>query len=251
MLVHFAVGDGADAVRAQYNADPKTDYHRLTQRLVKETANVLIPRNAEESSKGTGEFGNLTIKEINFGLLYGMGEGKLAKMAKLDKKMSRTVFDAYHSGNPYVKATMKATADEVQQLGFITTIENRRSRFNEWEPDTYGQREMPLPYANAIAAYGYNIRRAKTHKAINRRLQGSAADQIKRGMLTCYQAGVYGVTGVPRLTVHDELDFSVIDDSPAVQEAHAEMRRIMQDCTPLRIPVLFEVSRGPNWGECE
>lgn len=251
-LVHFAVGEGADAVREQYLCDPSTDYHKLTQRLVKEQAGVTIPRNAEEAAAGDGSFGTLTIKEINFGLLYGMGEGKLGKMAKLSEGMSSIVFKAYHAGNPYVKMTMDATAEEVQRLGYITTISGRRSWFNLWVPGGFHkQRSMPLPFDSAIAEYGTDIERASTHKAINRRLQGSAADILKRAMWKCWRTGVFQVIGVPRLTVHDETDLSVIDSSAQQKEGYAEMRRIMETSTPMRIPLKLDVAEGPNWGSCK
>lgn len=253
-LMHYAVGPGAEEGRARYRSDPHTDYHKMTQKTVQDVSGELIPRNAEEAAAGDGKFGNLTIKEINFGLLYGMGESKLGRMAQLNDKMRRTVFNAYHQGNPYVKETMKATVAEVNQFGCITTIMMRRSRFNEWEPEGFrkgGQRAMPLPFNSAVESYGHNIKRAGTHKAINRRLQGSAADQIKKGMLDCWRKGLFRVTGVPRLTVHDELDFSRIDNSPAQREAFAEVKNTMEGAFKLRVPVLFDMSEGPNWGSCE
>lgn len=236
-LVHFAVGPGADAARMRYNSDPKTDYHVMTQELVKEIAGLSIDRKP--------------IKNINFGLLYGMGEPKLAKQIGVDKEKAKQVFGAYHKGNPYVKATMEATADEAQKLGYITTILKRRSRFNLWEPMSidYDNRQPALPYRDAILTYGPNIMRSLTHKAINRRLQGSSADMIKAGMLRCFKEGVFNVIGVPKLQVHDELDFSVRDDSLQQQEAFAYMRHVLETAIPLRVPVIVESERGKNWGD--
>jgi len=59
------------------------------------------------------------------------------------------------------------------------------------------------------------------------------------------------VTGVPRLTVHDELDFSQVDDTPATREAFREMHHIMQTVIPLRVPVICDLEIGPNWGDVE
>jgi DNA polymerase I-like protein with 3'-5' exonuclease and polymerase domains len=254
MLVHDAVSvdaEGndtrADEVRAQYHDNPNTDYHKLTQQLVQRESGVLIPRNGEEC---TAETGTLTIKEINFGLLYGMGQGKMAKTAGFNAAKSKLVFEAYHAGNPYVKATMDHYANLVNTQGYVTTLLGRRTRFDLWEPMdiNYMERAIPLPYNQAIRQYGSRIQRAHTHKAINRRLQGGAADQMKMSMLTAWKAGVFHVIGIPKLTVHDELDHSVIDSSPVQNEAYAELHRIMRDCIPLRIPLKVDSKRGPNWG---
>jgi DNA polymerase-1 len=238
-LMHFAVGAGSDEGRLRYNSDPTTDYHVMTQELVKMITNIVIERKP--------------IKNINFGLLYGMGEPKLARQIGIAKVVAKEVFKAYHTGNPYVKATMDAAANEAQLSGFIETILGRRSRFTLWEPRqiNYEQRAYALPYASAVQNYGVDIIRANTHKAINRKLQGSAADMIKRGMQRCASEGVFDVIGVPKLQVHDELGFSVIDDSPPQREAYRYMRYVLENAIPLRVPVLVDSGRGPNWGSID
>jgi DNA polymerase I-like protein with 3'-5' exonuclease and polymerase domains len=147
---------------------------------------------------------------------------------------------------------MKAAADEMQMLGYITTVLGRRTRFNLWEPrfQEYGKpRALAMPYDIAIRMWGHAIIRAGEHKAINYRLQGSAADSIKAGMVKADKAGVFDVIGVPRLQVHDELDFSVIEDSPIQNEAYAEMRHLLETSIKLRVPVIYEYDRAPSWGE--
>lgn len=247
MLVHHAVGERSEELRAQYRADPKTDYHKLTQGLVKRESGILIPRNADECNDETGR---LTIKEINFGLLYGMSQNKLARTAGLSKDKAAHVFDAYHAGNPYVRATMRYYADLVQRQGYVETVLGRRTRFDLWEPKDvdYDNRAQPVPYYHAINIWGSKIQRAYEHKAINRALQGGAADQMKMWMLTAYKAGVFNVIGVPLLTVHDELDCDVMDESPIQNEAYAELDRIGHECLPLRCPLKVDTKRGPNWG---
>lgn len=239
MLAHFARGEGSDNVRACYNKDPKTDYHVLTQQLVKEISQMTIERKP--------------IKNINFGLLYGMGEPKLARQIGVAPDIAKQIFKAYHQGNPYVKETMSWAANTAQNLGYVQTILGRRSRFNLWEQRQidYQNRAIPLPYDRAIRNYGCDIQRAHTHKAINRILQGSAADMIKRGMHRCWQEGVFDVIGVPRLQVHDELDFSVIADTPDQQEAYAYMRHVLETAVPVSVPVLVDSGRGKNWGDID
>jgi len=71
---------------------------------------------------------------------------------------------------------------------------------------------------------------------------------MKAAMLKCWEDGIFDVTGIPRLTVHDELDFSVQDQTAQTNEAFDEMRNIMQNVIPLRVPVICDVEAGPNWG---
>jgi DNA polymerase-1 len=222
----------------------------MTQALAREVGGVTIPRNGDEAV----ELGvNLTIKEVNFGLIYGMSEHKLGRQAGLDKKKSSELFKAYHAGAPYVKATMAQAASEVQAFGFITTILGRRTRFKMWEPaeKNYIDKQLPLPYNQALQKYGSHIKRAYEYKAINYRLQGTAADALKKAMLRCWKEGVYHVMGVPRLTVHDENGHSIVDDSPEIREATAYMIHCMETSIPeFRIPLRFDWSTGANWGEC-
>lgn len=250
-LSHWAVdkGDGsAEKLRQSYRDNPKTDYH---DRTFGELAPLMgwdlsDAKQAKELRK--------PVKNINFGLLYGMGKPKLKRSiagyfgGHWSDKEADEFFANYHKAAPYVKPTMQQAADEIAIHGYITTVLGRRTRFNLWCPidrDDYG---TPYPYEKALRFYGQNIKRAHAHKAINYRLQGSAADQIKQGMVDCYEAGVFKMTGVPRLQVHDELVFS---DYGAPPEAWAEMQHILETCIPLRVPVIADGGAGPNWGDCE
>lgn len=252
MLAHFAVGPGSDELRSAYNSDPTIDYHKRTQQMVKEVANVYIPRKPGECNAETG---NNTIKEYNFGFVFGMGERKLIRQSGLSEAKAKLVMEAYHKGNPYVRPTMKEYADFADLHGYIATILGRRSRFDLWEPAgiPYEERQNypSLELGPALGRYGRNIRRSKLHKALNRLLQGSAADLLKAAMLQCYQAGIYYVTGFPRLTVHDENSHSVIDESPQQNEAYAEMHHIFETAIPIKVPIRFDVARGKNWEECK
>lgn len=240
-LIHYACGPGSDEVRNHFNANPDTDYHEMALDLVAPQAGWDI------SSGELRKHWRRPIKNINFGLIYGMGVDKLAGDLGLNRAEGKALFAAYHKGVPFAKATMDACAEEAQQSGIITTILGRRSRFDLWEPSRWGDDTVAIPYEQAILRYG-SIRRAYTHKALNRRLQGSAADLMKVAMLRCYQDGVFDETGIPRLTVHDELDFS---DPGGKDEAFREMKHIMETAIPLRIPVRADGDIGPDWGHVE
>lgn len=232
-LAHFAVGPMSDEIRSIFNADPNTDYHVMTQELVHRQTGQLLDRKP--------------IKNINFGLIYGMGVDKLAGGLGLSVKAGKELFAAYHKGAPFAKATMEACSEEARDTGIITTILGRKSRFDLWEPQGWGSEGLALPYEQAILKYG-QIRRAYTHKALNRRLQGSAADMMKMAMWRCYKDGVFAETGIPRLTVHDELDFS---DPGGKDAAFREMRNILENAMPLRIPIKADCDIGPDWGHVE
>lgn len=238
-LVHYAVGAGADEARQLYLTDPKTDYHEMTLALVAPLAGWDI------STPEGHKTWRRPVKNINFGLVYGMGEAKLSGDLGLTRLQGKQLFQAYHRALPFVHQTMSQTQQEASGLGFITTVLGRRSRFDRWESaEWYHKKEPPLSLEAALKRYG-SIRRAETHKALNRRLQGSAADMMKVAMLKCHEAGIFNYTGYPLITVHDELDY---DDNRQADEAFREMKHIMETCLPLRVPVIADCEIGPNWG---
>jgi DNA polymerase-1 len=253
-LAHFAVGTGADRLREEYNTNPKTDYHNNTH-------DRLCPFMGWDPLDDTlRDAYRKPIKNINFGLLYGMGKGKLSRslMQYFAQGVSRdkidALFNGYHSGNPYVQETMNAAAQEAADNGFVETILGRRSYFDMWEPVRErgdNNRQMPLPLELALERYGQNIQRAHLHKAINRKLQGSAADVIKFAMLKNWKDGVYKVIGVPRLQVHDELVHSVMDESREQMEAYNYMVWNMENAIRMRVPIVFDYGFGSNWGDCK
>lgn len=234
-------GDGSsDSLRMSYVNNPDTDYHKLVQ------ANILNLTGKEIDRR--------PIKNINFGLLYGQSERMLAYTAGLKKEEAKGVFETYHKGAPYVRTTMAAIGNEVQKFGFIRTLLNRRVRFELWEPKGYGSqgKGIPLPYKSALANYGSNIIRAYGYRGVNYKLQGTGTgDIVKAGMLKAYKEGVFDVTGVPLLQVHDELDHSVKDDSPIQQEAYAHLQHCLTTGVSMRVPLAVDSKDGPNWAKAD
>lgn len=231
-LAHFAMGEGSDAIRAAYNADPYTDYHNSTAALIKSVTGVELIRSY--------------VKNINFGLAYGMGLDKLANDLGVTLEEARKLSAAYHKGVPFARKTMEHLSDFANRHGYIETILGRKNYFDLWEPAGFGTSGSPaLPYEQAIYEYGSNIQRAYLYRTLNYLLQGSSADQMKSAMLRAYKAGIFNYTGVPRLTVHDELDFSIPEPHP---EATRELKNIMENVIPLRVPIVAERDMGLNWG---
>lgn len=248
MLANFAIGKGADDLRETYLRDPRTDYHdRVFRRYCEQTGLDYTHMPKEEKAER-----RRPLKNINFGLIYGQSEPSLGYKSGMSDKDAKEFFVSYHESAPYVKPTMKAIAAEVQRYGYITTILGRRVHFPLWESAEWGVKGKPMRWQAALAAYGSNIKRAGDYKGTNYKFQGSAADVMKAGMLKAYQDGVFDEIGYPKMQVHDELDFSVIDDSPRQNDAYRHLRYCLETAVPtLRVPLYVDSKRGANWGEAD
>lgn len=236
ILAHDARGQGAKALRQEYCNNPKTDYHDFTIRMIQETVGILLDRKPA--------------KTINFGILYGMMVDALARRLGIPKKDAERLFNTYHDGLPYVNATMSHFTQLASTEGEIRTVLGRRTLFDRWEPKGRRRRDeevFALPFDQAVREYGPNIERAFTYKALNYRIQGSAADLMKMAIVKCHKAGIFDSIGFPRLIVHDELDWSVMPDWD--EDAFTEMKNIMETAIPFRVPIRVEGEWGPNWSE--
>lgn len=256
ILAHYAVDDGdgsAEALRESYRNDPNMDYHDNVY------YNVCPLLGWDASDEDAKDFRRRPIKNVNFGLLYGQSEKALKyKTASyfgegFGEAEANAFFKAYFEGAPYVKPTMKEIGKEVQQYGFVRTILNRRVRFREWEPivKEKGKFYPPLPYEEALRAYGPSIKRAYEYRGVNYKFQGSEPDIMKHGMRECYRSGVFKYTGVPRVTVHDELGWSQIDDSPEMIEAFDFIKHTMENTIKLSVPIRVDATLGDNWGKAK
>jgi DNA polymerase I-like protein with 3'-5' exonuclease and polymerase domains len=257
MFMHYAIGPKSDEYRQLYINDPKTDYHTIAQTAVKNATGIYIPRKASEVASGDFKTGRLTIKEVNFGKLFGVGAKKVAWMGRCAVSEGKKALDALDVAFPFIKPSQKAFTAEAKQLGYITTVLGGRFRFDLWEKvsewDDEKQeykRTVALSYHQAIREYGA-VQRAGTHKAMAGRCQGSAAHTLKYSLWRALKDGVFNVIGYPKLTVHDQLLRSVIDLSPQQEEAGRYFNWVMEHALTLRVPLLFEVGRGPNWGSIE
>lgn len=253
-FMHFAVGPKSDEFRQMYINDPKTDYHNVAQAAIKAATGIYIPRKAAEVAAGNFPTGRMTIKEANFAKLFGVGRVKMSAMAHCPVSEGDKILKALGLALPFIKPSQDAFIDEAKRLGYITTILGRRYRFDLWEAVSVWNeglqsydRTKGLPFAQAIREYG-RIQRAGTHKAMAGRCQGSAADILKYSMWRCFKDGIYDLIGYPKLTVHDSNGRSVIDESPQQEEGARHMHWLMENALKLRVPVVFEVGRGPNWG---
>lgn len=235
MLVHYAQGKTAEAAQKAYKENPDTDFHTYTQDLIKEKTGKELSRSH--------------VKNINFGLVYGMGKNTLAANLGLSLNEVETLFTAYHSAMPFIKETARRVQNRAATRGYIKTLLGRRRRFPLFENAEFGSRSERLPYDEAIKKFPA-VKRADLNKTLNGLLQGSAADANKICMLKIWQSGICCYLGAPLWTIHDELGWSV-PRNPLAQQAHEEAVHIMKTCVDLKVPLDVSSKKGNNWGELE
>ena len=217
LVTHYASLDGLYGVEEVLDAynEGEADFHRI----VAEMAN--IPRSQA--------------KTINLGLFYGMGKNKLQAELGVSKENADDLFRTYHDKVPFVKMLMESVMRRAQDRGRVRTLLGRRCRFNLWEPNQFGIHKA-LPHEEALTEHGPGIKRAYTYKALNKLIQGSAADMTKKAMVDLYKEGI-----VPHIQVHDELDISVDGNADKIKE-------IMESAVELEVPNKVDYESGPNWG---
>ncbi len=177
-------------------------------------------------------------KNINLGLFYSMGEKKLSEQLGISYNEAQEIFEKYHRRVPFVKMLSFFCRNRASDRGSIKTLLGRKCRFNLWEPRDW-QAGKIMTYERAKREFGHGIRRAFTHKALNRLIQGSAADQTKKAMVDLYKEGI-----VPMIQIHDELCISLKNN-----EQKETAKYIMENCVKLEIPSEVDVEIGKNWGE--
>ena len=221
LVVHYASLDqdtSVFGVKDAYEENVKSDFHQTVADMAQ------IPRTQA--------------KTINLGLFYGMGKGKLQAELGVSKEKAEELFQQYHSRVPFVKRLMNSVSNRAQKSGQIRTLLGRLCRFHLWEPNLFGMHKA-LPHEEALREHGPGIRRAYTYKALNKLIQGSAADMTKKAMLDLYKEGI-----VPHIQIHDELDISVESDNQA-----KKIIEIMENAVKLEIPNKVDYEFGKNWGD--
>ena len=221
LVAHYAalykfpsVYDVVDA----YNQNSDTDFHQTVADMAK------IPRTQA--------------KTINLGLFYGMGKAKLQAELGVTKEKAAELFEQYHAKVPFVKQLMNAASNRAQERGQIRTLLGRLCRFHLWEPNMFGMHKA-MTHEDALREHGPGIKRAYTYKALNKLIQGYAADMTKKAMLDLYKEGI-----VAHIQIHDELDLSV--ESP---EHANKIVEIMENAVKLEVPNKVDYESGENWGD--
>ena len=176
-------------------------------------------------------------KTINLGLMYGMGKNKLMAELGLMKESAEKLIRQYHSKAPFVKKLMDNVSRKANDRGKIRTLGGRACHFDLWQPVQFGVFK-PLPLEMARKEYDEPLKRAFTYKALNKLIQGSAADMTKKSMVALYKNGI-----IPHIQIHDEVDISVESSKQAEQ-----IIEIMESAVELQVPNKVDYEKGDNWG---
>jgi len=169
-------------------------------------------------------------KAINFGLIYGMSAFGLARQLGIDRGAAQRYVDLYFQRYPQVKRFMDQTRTQARDQGYVETVFGRRL------------------YLNYINSPRVQERQYAERSAINAPMQGTAADIIKRAMISAQRW--IETDKVPAriiMQVHDELVFEVATD--AVDAVREGVRQHMSAAAELRVPLKVEVGVGGNWDE--
>ena len=169
-------------------------------------------------------------KAINFGLIYGMSAFGLARQLGISREEAQEYVALYFQRYPGVREFMERTRAQAHEDGFVETV--------------YGRR-LYLPEINSRN----NARRqAAERTAINAPMQGTAADIIKRAMISV-DAWLRESQVDARMVmqVHDELVLEVAED--AVEEVGRTLRQRMEAAADLSVPLVVDVGVGANWDE--
>ena len=205
-------------------------------------------------------------KTINLGLFYGMGKIKLQKELGLDQRQARELFNEYHGRVPFVRQLSQELITFAKDNRLLFTLYDRFCRFDKWEttnkewnPEINRFNEVPLytkeqameafkaemldKYkenkidANYMDYFDRYYTPAFTYKALNKLIQGSAADMTKKSMVDLYEKGI-----IPHIQIHDELCFSIKDHEPKL------IKETMEQTIPLEVKNKVDYESGPNWG---
>ncbi|MGU3495019.1 DNA polymerase I [Xanthobacteraceae bacterium A53D] len=173
-------------------------------------------------------------KAINFGIIYGISAFGLANQLSIPREEAGAYIKRYFERFPGIRAYMDETKAYCREHGFVETLFGRRCHY----PD--------------IAASNPSIRAFNERAAINARLQGTAADIIRRAMIRMEDAlAAEKLSARMLLQVHDELVFEVPEAE--VEKTLPVVRRVMETAAlpavKLAVPLQVEAAAADNWEE--
>ncbi|MGE5313558.1 MAG: DNA polymerase I [Acidobacteriota bacterium] len=169
-------------------------------------------------------------KEVNFGIMYGLGAFGLAARLEIPQAEAREIIAKYFERFPNVKTYIAETIASARAKGYVETLSGRR----RYLPDI-NSRNNPIR-ANA------------ERQAINMPIQGTAADMIKRAMIDIHRAfETKKVRSRMLLQVHDELVFEVYENE--LELVRALVADKMKNAMKMSVPIEVEIGAGSNWLE--
>lgn len=175
-------------------------------------------------------------KTVNFGVVYGISAFGLADRLKIPTHEAQVFIDRFYTSYPGVLKYFKHTLEEGRKNGFVESIFGRRKN------------------TELLSSSNYQIRSGGEREVINFPLQGSASDIIKQAMIDSDKLILkkYSDFAIMILQVHDEIIFevnAVNSDDKRVKEFAKDIKKIMDDCVDLSVPMLVDVKCGQNWAD--
>ena len=248
IVVHYALKlglPGTDTLKDEFNKDD-ADFHQIVADMA--------------------QISRTMAKTINLGLFYGMGKIKLQNELNLTREKANALFSAYHAKVPFVRRLSQDLIEFAEEHKLLFTLEDRFCRFNKWETrnrewNNTINRYEPVPIltkedaetafkAELLEKFKDNVadnymqdfdryyKPAFTYKALNRLIQGSAADMTKKAMVDLYEQGI-----LPQIQIHDELCLSIKNDNDALV-----VKQTMENAISLEVKNKVNYKKGPNWG---
>ncbi|MGB5722292.1 MAG: DNA polymerase I, partial [Woeseiaceae bacterium] len=214
IMAHLSADEGLLQAFAK-----ELDVHRATAAEVFELSLEEVTADQRRSAKA-----------INFGLMYGMSAFGLAKQLGIGRGEAQAYVDLYFERYPGVKAYMDNTRQIASEQGYVETVFGRR---------------LYLPEINARNA---QRRQYAERSAINAPMQGTAADIIKRAMISVHGWLASDKPGARMIMqVHDELVFEVAEDE--VDAVRDHVVELMSAAADLSVPLKVDAGVGANWDE--
>jgi DNA polymerase-1 len=208
LFVHYSQ---SERLLDYYRRDPETDFHNITMdKLTGYSFMKLDPKPRRERAK-----------KVNFSVVYGLSdEENAAKQLECELEEAVEILRDYHRDMPEVNRLLRGASNLAAKRGYVKTILNRRARF---------------PHKQRL------------HSALNRVLQGTAAELNKIKLKIVYDNRKWLGVHKMRLTLHDEI-MGDNDRDPIYKKRWQE--KLDEQSIPLSVPILWEVNSGSNWAGC-
>jgi DNA polymerase-1 len=212
---HYA---NSPAINERYRRNPETDFHEIVQEMIR-------PFRAIDRQDA---------KNVNFAKLYGSAAAKLSRMLNISVEEAQELINIYDAAIPEARDLMKKAMSLVKARGYVKTILGRKARFKKVKG--------PAWYNPDIIIEEYD----RIYSALNRAIQGSAADIMKMKLLEVYNNRKL-LDFHMFFTVHDDVngDVGSVEAAKKLEELLNEQIAELK----LRIPILWDVSVGENWAE--
>jgi len=169
-------------------------------------------------------------KEVNFGILYGIGAFGLGNRLGMPRNQAQEIIDTYFTKFSKVQDFISESKEKAKENGYAETLLGRRRHLKN------------INSSNRV------VRQFEERVAINMPIQGTAADMIKIAMIKVFdELNKINIKSKMILQVHDELVFDVHKDE--IEIVKPIIKKCMEEALPLNVPIIVDIGVGNNWLE--